>query len=568
MASAVLLCQVFFSLLPCEALQLGQHEVTDEELSVEAADDFKHHELWMPHKTPTFEYSGNSADGQLQRQDTCNDWCDTNGATWEEKCKWGIKTCSTCGKCEELEMQKPCPNWCEPHSHSWDIKCAWVTKDCLTCDPCGGRGSSGTTSLAIHTAQDESGESDADNGDLDLAPDAFISLSEDAKEEEDKVEDVEEDGYAGEQKQQRRSAEQQRRSPGERKQWRRKRRMTAVGLESSASRQNVEEDQLRGQASLLGKSSVYGVKLLQLESSLPASAVAAQADLYMQSSVKEPSVLSLMQTRSSVETSVEATREYGNVSAFIAVHSKQDFAARRYTFRRAWKRAALRAPNFLMKFAVCNASDQAAPWLEEEQLAYGDLLLLSCQDESANAIIAEKQVALMKAYHEQYSDKALMLQVEDNTFVAWTRLLKKLVKQDIDNRLEMSYFGVNDDDQQNKTEPSIPDNVQGSAHGLGSEVVKQILDHGIAMVVKDQQAVGTWIDDLTARGVKVNLTVLPGKANANEPYNFCQRKWKDYPYIVHPGIIGQDMDCLSWLDEKADPDQRADVCLSKCSLER
>merc|ERR1719356_541697 len=109
--------------------------------------------------------------------------------------------------------------------------------------------------------------------------------------------------------------------------------------------------------------------------------------------------------------------------------------------------------------------------------------------------MTRKQIEVMNVFSKLYSKRTLLMQVEDDTFIAWHKRRSFLQRQDLDsNTLRHSYMGVPvygqsvDRDKNSaffQSEDSYPNStypvyMKRAAYGMGSALVKRLLESGVA----------------------------------------------------------------------------------------
>mmetsp|Transcript_53559 Transcript_53559/g.148932 ORF Transcript_53559/g.148932 Transcript_53559/m.148932 type:complete len:585 (+) Transcript_53559:127-1881(+) len=262
-----------------------------------------------------------------------------------------------------------------------------------------------------------------------------------------------------------------------------------------------------------------------------------------------------------------AAKEPSNASVLVAVHSEVggDHEERRTAFRKTWHVAGM-GKAFLMKFAVCRPEDRTLnAALEAEHSSHGDLFVIDCLKGSSYGGAAWKQLAVMKTYKAKYSKRTYLMQVNDDTFVAWHKL-RASIDVDSDEVAVRSYIGV----------PAVRGAdvpyryMQRTGFLLGRTLVDDILNRGFAhsatMPSDDEGlSLGMWVDMVNRTGDAVNYVWLPGEGN-DERFDPCGKRWEDCPFffqrLTNNGSV--DLQCLRRLDSAEDPNRLVDKCFAQC----
>lgn len=278
---------------------------------------------------------------------------------------------------------------------------------------------------------------------------------------------------------------------------------------------------------------------------------------------------------------------------FVSVLSKRSHHGRRAAFRKRWEIAAL-GNKFKMKFSICLNNDTVIPKLNNESATHKDLLFLQCREGAEWGRLAKKALAGMKVYNGFFSKKyELLMQVEDDTFVAWHRL-QRFLREQIQIwpqkhpglTIASSYMGVPTPERRlvDRNPNSLtyqPEDVfpaetypiymQRLGYILGKDVVHAIIENGVTearMMANSDQAIGVWIDMVKRRKVPVKFVKLPGRLMEEPLLDSgkipCGSAWKDYPWILHHGLQDQDHTCLSNVDKDNHEDGHIGHCFYHC----
>lgn len=266
---------------------------------------------------------------------------------------------------------------------------------------------------------------------------------------------------------------------------------------------------------------------------------------------------------------------------FIAVFSARANEHRRSLVRKMFQSADEGSGRVMAKFAVCSdANDGLDKALQQEGAAFGDLLMLDCEEGYVRTKLTKKLLLAMREYRHQYSDRSLFMKVDDDTFVAWKRLLPFIAGR---MEIEYAYMGVpapedmkvNRDPESPWYQPletysqeTYPSNMEGGpGYIMGWDLVRRILDDGIAernLLSNEDQAAGVWVDKLRKNGVPVHYVSIPGTDGYRPEYDACYGKWKDYQFMLHHHLQPDIIACLAKVDAEDDMDVSIDHCFADC----
>lgn len=272
-------------------------------------------------------------------------------------------------------------------------------------------------------------------------------------------------------------------------------------------------------------------------------------------------------------------------SIFVAVFTARTSVVRRRLVRDMWARASkITGDRIMAKFVVCDGDDGRQHELLGEARAFEDLLFLDCQEGYNRTMLTKKLFVAMRAYTELFADKQLFMKVDDDTFVAWKRLIRVLARKSS----PVAYMGIPSPEgkkvnrepgsiwyQPYETYPNktYPMNMEGGpGYVLGRDLVRAMLDTGIAArnlgLSNEDQACGIWVRMLQHTGVHVNVVALTGTDGYKPEYDVCSGKWGDYPFLLHHKLEGEVISCLADVDAENDADMNIDDCFFICHLDR
>eukprot|EP00927_Polykrikos_kofoidii_P051719 TRINITY_DN45506_c0_g1_i1.p1 TRINITY_DN45506_c0_g1~~TRINITY_DN45506_c0_g1_i1.p1 ORF type:complete len:328 (+),score=53.04 TRINITY_DN45506_c0_g1_i1:69-986(+) len=270
---------------------------------------------------------------------------------------------------------------------------------------------------------------------------------------------------------------------------------------------------------------------------------------------------------------------------YVSVLSKRDNFVRRAALRRSWK-ASEAASVFLLKFTLCLGDDTASDGVSDEFTTFGDLLLLECQDGAFGGQLTHRTRLVMNHYHQFYDNRMFFMQVEDDSFVAWRRLGRRLGHElaTFPDHVNMSYMGVLTPERITAVrDPSSPWFQPEEAYGaetyplymeragyiLGQDLVGEIVRSGLAKdrrLSNQEQAMGVWVGMLKNRGHRIRFVKLSGWQSQEDasPLAPCYRTWKEYPFLFHHGLDVKDRECLARADAFDKDDFSIEDCLPGC----
>lgn len=275
-------------------------------------------------------------------------------------------------------------------------------------------------------------------------------------------------------------------------------------------------------------------------------------------------------------------------TTFVAVFSRRNAPERREQIRDAWKRADYGLEIMTFKFALCRQDgDELDEALEQENKENGDLMIMDCREGYGKGLLTKKTYAAMKEYAKHYSKKEVFMKVDDDTFVAWTRLYPYLA--DVwKNYSWHFYMGSMHEPGEPTREttnqfyeprevfpharyPMAADG--GPGYLLGGELVKTIVDKDVGSVwqlYNEDKAVAVWVDTVVQQGVPVTYKSIEGQtgyATTEHEWKgqlkwFHSGRWIGYPLLLHHRLSGHAIACLSDKEAKRDPNITIDDCFT------
>mmetsp|Transcript_63093 Transcript_63093/g.137103 ORF Transcript_63093/g.137103 Transcript_63093/m.137103 type:complete len:462 (-) Transcript_63093:60-1445(-) len=270
-------------------------------------------------------------------------------------------------------------------------------------------------------------------------------------------------------------------------------------------------------------------------------------------------------------------------SIFVSVFSRLNATDRRHLIRDMWMRAVGNSGNVTVRFALCErnlANETLLEELKEENKEHGDLAFLDCDEGYGEGLLTKKVLASLKEYKSKHWNREMFMKVDDDTFVAWSKLSSLLVRRGhtdvymgvpIDKALpcrETSFRWY--EPYETWSEDYFPRAMAGgSGYVLGRTLVRKILG-GLGeehMLWNEDRAVGVWVDKMVRDGMPVSYVAIKG-VDGFWAWNWRNPKenwatWAEYPHVVHHGLSPQTIACLSLAEMEAmeaDPHKRIDDC--------
>lgn len=279
---------------------------------------------------------------------------------------------------------------------------------------------------------------------------------------------------------------------------------------------------------------------------------------------------------------MESPRSEPSPSLFVAVLSRRTAALRRTYVRRMWRKIVSRSSGSVAyRFMLCR-DDTDGLWnniVEENRTAH-DILILDCEEGYQEGLLTKKVLASMDVFlgSEQDPLRELFMKVDDDTFVAWSKLSKFLVNHG--NRHVYAGIPIGQsvpcrnasyqwyEPYENFPGDSFPKAMAGgSGYVLGAELVNAIFETGLGegnVLYNEDRAVGVWVDKLDRIGIKADFVNMPGidgwwSWNYKQPTK-CWSRWGQYSAFVHHGLKGVTIACLAGADEAGSSVHRIDDC--------
>jgi len=268
-------------------------------------------------------------------------------------------------------------------------------------------------------------------------------------------------------------------------------------------------------------------------------------------------------------------------SVFVAVMSARGSQAKRDGSRPLWHRVE-REGHVTAKYIICNDTShddnpaKVTKALLAEQKKHNDLVFLRCEEGYSHGRLTLKVLASMKYFHYRRTPMDLYMKVDDDTFVAWSRLYQYVNSL---RTTSMKYIGhplgpcnaTRDPDNRWYEPPEMYPNVSyprtmagGVGYLLGKGLVSEIMmdkkkNPKGGLLWNEDRATAVWVADVQNR----NASVKPVSFKAY-PYTMkCSSTWGAYPFLAQGSLSGRAITCLS----KADAANRSDYEIAKCFSE-
>eukprot|EP00927_Polykrikos_kofoidii_P048400 TRINITY_DN4268_c0_g1_i1.p1 TRINITY_DN4268_c0_g1~~TRINITY_DN4268_c0_g1_i1.p1 ORF type:complete len:333 (+),score=61.21 TRINITY_DN4268_c0_g1_i1:80-1078(+) len=276
---------------------------------------------------------------------------------------------------------------------------------------------------------------------------------------------------------------------------------------------------------------------------------------------------------------------------FVAVFSAQANAEQRDSIREMWSSATETWGQLQAKFILCMLPKPTEEMKAEARLN-GDMLFLDCKEGYHQGLLTKKLLTTMRRYLFKYSEYALFMKVDDDTFVSSRRLCTRLLwREDSNLRNTQIYAGVfaeglnesmltnhtpNRDPTSNFYEPyeTFPGDIYptsakgGPGYILAKSLVEDIIRSDIAVnhtLNNEDKAVGVWVDQLRRLKHEVDIVNIPGTDGYAMHAGQIVRNgtWQKYPYFFHHHLPGDTIDCLHRVDKSQDPQSLIDGCFEQ-----
>jgi len=215
--------------------------------------------------------------------------------------------------------------------------------------------------------------------------------------------------------------------------------------------------------------------------------------------------------------------------------------------------------------------------LYQELHDHKDVLYLECEEGYGEGALTKKVISSMQ--HFWVNDKSdYFMKVDDDTFIAWSRYLPKLLDAGHHN----VYMGIpigegvpcrNKDFRwyepfQTFRKALFPKGMSGgSGYTIGKNLVDLIIHTGVGeenILYNEDRAVGVWMDTLRKSGVEVDYEGIPGidgfwAWNWHKPMDNWAY-WSGYPYTLHHGLEGETIACMADADKSNEAMRQISMC--------
>jgi len=263
-------------------------------------------------------------------------------------------------------------------------------------------------------------------------------------------------------------------------------------------------------------------------------------------------------------------------TALVFVFSDAGNAEQREAIRRAFRRGGL-GRAFVLRFSLCGNPPS------DSDESKGDLVVVSCTSSSGAPSTAKGTTEAMRIFDRNYGGRALLVLMEDDTFVAWRRLRLYLrglagvptsgmymaVAQDAGQPVNKMPLSASQLPENVYPSMSYPVHPEGSFVVLGRSIVRQILSSDVAErypLHDRERAIGLWVDTLRRSGADVKYFSIPGLRKFGGAFdNSCERTWSNFPFLVQHGLVPSELTCLATLDVQGDPTRSIAPCFRACT---
>jgi len=285
-------------------------------------------------------------------------------------------------------------------------------------------------------------------------------------------------------------------------------------------------------------------------------------------------------------------------SMFVAIMTQRDRPVlERNAIRELWNSVNANSGRICYRFIVCKrdpgklSTDSLSgkilleQSLVAEQTAYGDLLLLDCEEGYAEGMLTKKVIATMDAYRNAASrpdawclDRALFMKTDDDTFVAGQHFRFNLASAAALTGTSHMYAGVyspeapvvrNDTSHWFEPQKLWPNSTYppamygGPGYILGKSIVREMIDQKVTqkfVLWNEDRAVGVWISLLEQKGVQVNWTRLPGTNGFSWDFPVKNGTWGAYPYALQHHLSRACIVCLAMFERAKNPNVSIHSC--------
>lgn len=249
-------------------------------------------------------------------------------------------------------------------------------------------------------------------------------------------------------------------------------------------------------------------------------------------------------------------------ATLVAVFSRRNSAERRSLVRDMWLKVQYASRGKVtVKFVLCSAADGLDDAISKEHTIHGDIFVLSCEEGSQDSLLTKKTLMAMRGFRERFPQKELFMKIHDDSFVRWSRFSSFLSE----NAAQNVYMGVLRPPEavcRNSSHPnfvhmrafpsdSFPDSMASTTGViLGRGLVERILDAPEDLLLQDDdRAMGLWVNRQKKRhGYPVRYLQLDAQTADEDVMKTPiarPRTWGSYPYVVHHGLAGESIACLT-----------------------
>lgn len=278
-------------------------------------------------------------------------------------------------------------------------------------------------------------------------------------------------------------------------------------------------------------------------------------------------------------------------SLFATIFSKQDSQLQRSQIRSMWESAGDKYGSVKGVFAICSRPALTENVVDESS-AYGDLLVLDCDEGYLEGLLTRKVARAMEAYLADYSNYDLYMKIDDDTFISprrlgdlfmWRESAAKsndwlyagVFAEGPHEQLHGKHFPVRDVSSQwyepyEKFDGEIyPMSAKGGpGYILSRNLVEGIVNEGIAdqnELNNEDKAVGVWVDKLVQQnGASVDYVNIPGTDGYPEHAEsiVTTGTYRKYPHALHHHLAGPVIACLHDIEASMDLERNVDHCFS------
>eukprot|EP00927_Polykrikos_kofoidii_P008779 TRINITY_DN13661_c0_g1_i1.p1 TRINITY_DN13661_c0_g1~~TRINITY_DN13661_c0_g1_i1.p1 ORF type:complete len:1425 (-),score=205.83 TRINITY_DN13661_c0_g1_i1:62-4336(-) len=268
-------------------------------------------------------------------------------------------------------------------------------------------------------------------------------------------------------------------------------------------------------------------------------------------------------------------------SIWAFVLSRRDAFQTRALLRGLWREARESRVGLSMSFTLCGGADEHALVVARESRRFGDVLVLECVEGYDAGHLTRKVLLAMR--HFVSTSAEFFMKVDDDTFVAWSRLATFLTR--FGN--ERLYLGRIDRTDKPIRDPchqfyepttTFPDSryprgmMGGTGYVLGRALVEGFLRTDIPatnMLHNEDRAVAVWVKKLSARavgGVQADLVEVPAMDNWEPAARSAAPSWTTwgkYPYFLHHHLRADTVACLFLAEQTQDGEVSIEPCFAR-----